>query len=73
MFLANRKRDTMKPTLCTLAAVLLVGVLSIHPADAACWWNGYGWNCWHPWHYAHWGYWHPYYHGGWGWHHWRHW
>jgi hypothetical protein len=65
--------DAMKLILCTLAAFLVVGVLMIHPADAACWWNGYGWECWRPWHYAHWGYWHPYYHGGWGSHYWHHW
>jgi hypothetical protein len=71
----------MKLILCTLAAILLVGALTIHPADAACWWNGWGWRCgpgwgwgWHhPYWHAHWGYWH----GGWGWHggwhHWRHW
>jgi hypothetical protein len=61
----------MKLILCTLAAFVVLGATMVHPADAACWWNGYGWQCWHPWHYhyAHWGYWH---HGGWGWHHWRH-
>jgi hypothetical protein len=60
----------MKLILCTLAAILLIGALTIHPADAACWWNGWGWRCWHP-HY-HWAYWHPYWHhyGYWGWHHW---
>jgi hypothetical protein len=64
----------MKLILCTLAAVLLVGAFSIHPADAACWWNGWGWQCgpgWHP--YYHWAYWHPHPYWGWGWHHWRHW
>jgi len=63
----------MKLILCTLAAFLLVGAFMAHPADAACWWNGYGWRCgpnWHP--YYHWAYWHPDYHGGY-WHHWRHW
>jgi hypothetical protein len=70
----------MKLILCTLAAVLLVGALTVHPADAACWWNGWGWRCgpgwgyYHPYWHAHWGYWHG---GGWGWHggwhHWRHW
>jgi hypothetical protein len=65
----------MKLILCTLAAILLVGALTVHPADAACWWNGWGWRCgpgwgWHhPYWHAHWGYWH----GGWGWHHWHHW
>ncbi|HWD56719.1 MAG TPA: hypothetical protein VG308_00455 [Stellaceae bacterium] len=63
----------MKLILCTLAAVLLVGALSIHPADAACYWNGWGWHCWHP--YYHSAYWHhPYWHSYWGWHHhWHHW
>ena len=61
----------MKLILCTLAAVLLIGAFTVHPADAACWWNGYGWECWRP-HYAHWGYWH---HPYWSWHHhyWHHW
>ena len=66
----------MKLVLCTLAAILLVGTLTVHPADAACWWNGWAWQCWHP-HYYRWAYghpyWHPYWHGGWGWHHWRRW
>jgi hypothetical protein len=65
----------MKLILCTLAAILTVGVLSVHPADAACWWNGWGWRCgyWHPYWHAYWG--HPwgYWHGGWGWHHWHRW
>ena len=59
----------MKLLLCTLAAIALVGVFTIHPADAACWWTAWGWRCgpgpyWH----AYWGHpwgWHPY----WGWHH----
>ena len=68
----------MKLILCTLAAILVVGALTVHPADAACWWNGWGWVCrpgwgWHPYWHAHWGHawgWHHY----WGWHHhWRHW
>jgi hypothetical protein len=69
----------MKLILCTLAAILLVGALTVHPADAACWWNGWGWVCrprwgwgWHPYWHAYWGHpwgWHPY----WGWHHWHHW
>jgi hypothetical protein len=68
----------MKLILCTVAAILLVGALTVHPADAACWWNGWAWRCgpgwgwYHPYWHAHWGYWH----GGWGWHqgyHWRHW
>lgn len=68
----------MKLILCTLAAILVVGALTVHPADAACWWNGWGGVCrpgwgWHPYWHAHWGHawgWHHY----WGWHHhWRHW
>jgi hypothetical protein len=30
----------MKLILCTLAAFLLIGAFTAHPADAACWWNG---------------------------------
>ena len=69
------KGDAMKLILCTLAVLLVAGVVLAHPADAACYWNGYGWECWRPWHHAYGGYWHPYYHGwgGWGWHHYRHW
>jgi hypothetical protein len=75
----------MKLIPCTLAAVLLVSALTVQPADAACWWNGWGWRCapswgWGPgwgWHRAHWGPWRGGWgwHGGWhgGWHHWRHW
>src|SRR5262249_43165007 len=63
----SHKGDAMKLILCTLAAFLVVGVLMIHPADAACWWNGWGWQCWYPRpHYTYWH--HPHY---WGWHHWR--
>ena len=69
----------MKLILCTIAAIAIIGAITVHPADAACWWNGWGWRCgpgwgWHPyWWHAHWG--HPwgYWHGGWGWHHWHHW
>jgi hypothetical protein len=51
----------MKFVLGALAAVtLLVGVAASQPAEARCYWNGYGWQCWH----------HPHYWGG-GWH--RHW
>jgi hypothetical protein len=66
----------MKLLLSTLAAIVLVGAFTMHSADAACWWNGWGWQCWHP-------YWHAYYGGhpwGWGWHpywhhygYWHHW
>ncbi len=48
----------MKLVLCTLAAILLIGTFTVHPADAACWWNGWGWQCWHP-HYYRWAYGHP--------------
>ena len=60
----------MKLILCTLAAFLLIGAFTAHPADAACWWNGWGWVCGPRYH---WAYWHPYWHPYWGWHHWRHW
>jgi hypothetical protein len=63
----------MKLILCTLAAILLVGALTVHPADAACWWNGWVWRC-GPGPYWHSAYWHhPYWHPYWGWHHWHRW
>ena len=55
----------MKILLGALTAVtLLVGIAATQPADARCFWNGYGWQCWH----------HPHYWGP-GWHHhnWRDW
>ncbi len=49
----------MKLILGALAAItLFVGVAVAQPADARCWWDGYGWHCWHP-HYYHWHH-HPY-------------
>jgi hypothetical protein len=52
----------MKLIMSTIAALMLLGAVAAQPAEAACAWNGYGWECWHP----HW--------GGWGWHHhWHHW
>ncbi|HVH78599.1 MAG TPA: hypothetical protein VM782_04360 [Stellaceae bacterium] len=70
----------MKRILGILAVVLLIGAFTVHPADAACWWNGWGWRCgpgwgWyhHPYWHAYWGHHWGYWHGGWGWHHWRHW
>ncbi len=54
----------MRFILGALAAVtLLVGVAASQPADAACYWNGYGWHCWHPHHHA---YWHHRHHYWWG-------
>jgi hypothetical protein len=52
----------MKFILSALAAVtLLVGIAASQPAEARCFWNGFGWQCYH-----------PYHHWGWGWHrHWR--
>jgi hypothetical protein len=35
----------MKLLLCTLAAIVLVGAFTVHPADAACWWTYWGWRC----------------------------
>jgi hypothetical protein len=53
----------MKFILGALAALtLLVGVTASQPADAACYWNGYGWQCWHSHYYGY----QPYHH-----HHWR--
>ena len=44
----------MKYVLGALTAVmLLVGVAAAQPAEARCFWNGYGWQCWHPHHYCH--------------------
>jgi hypothetical protein len=46
----------MKLVLGALAAVtLLVGVAASQPAEARCFWNGYGMECFH---HPHWGYWH---------------
>jgi hypothetical protein len=53
----------MKFILGALAAVaLLVGVAASQPAEARCFWNGFGWECWH----------HPHYWGGWHRHYYRH-
>jgi hypothetical protein len=43
------------------AATLLVGVAASQPAEARCFWNGFGWQCWH----------HPHYWGGWHRHYYR--
>jgi len=56
----------MKFVLSALAAVtLLVGVAASQPAEARCFWNGFGWECHHyapwAWHRHHW---RPY--GWWG-------
>ena len=56
----------MRYVLGALAAgTLLAGVAASQPAEARCYWNGWGWNCWQPGH-----------HYGNGWyhrHHWRDW
>jgi hypothetical protein len=53
----------MKFILGALAAVtLLVGVAASQPAEARCFWNGFGWECFH--HYG------P---GPWWWHRHHHW
>ncbi|MBV8779518.1 MAG: hypothetical protein JO258_20195 [Alphaproteobacteria bacterium] len=66
-----------KLILSTFAALLLLGAVGAKPADAACWWNGWAWQCWRPWHHAYWAYGYPYRPWGWGWgwhrHYWRHW
>jgi hypothetical protein len=56
----------MKFILSALAAVtLLVGVAASQPAEARCFWNGYGWNCYHGYgHHWWWRHHHPY--GWWG-------
>jgi len=57
----------MKYILSALAAVtMFVGVAASQPADARCFWNGFGWSCTH--HYGPWA-WHrhhyrPYWWGG---------
>jgi hypothetical protein len=38
----------MKLILSTVAALMLIGAVAAQPAQAACWWNGYGWQCWQP-------------------------
>jgi hypothetical protein len=49
-----------------LAALLLGSAALVPQAEARCWWNGYGWHCWHP--HVYW--WHPhYYHPYAYWHH----
>jgi hypothetical protein len=51
-----------KIMLGALAAILLGSAALAPPAEARCWWTGYGWHCWHPhawwWHHRH--YWHHY-------------
>jgi hypothetical protein len=42
------------------AATLLVGVAAWQPAEARCFWNGYGWQCWHHSHH-YWGGWRHHY------------
>jgi hypothetical protein len=54
--------------LATLAALAIGTAAFAQPADAACWWNGFAWNCW-PHHHAWWRYHHPWRYGwGWGYH-----
>jgi hypothetical protein len=49
----------MKFVLGALAAVsLFVGIAAAQPADARCYFDGYGWQCYHRPHY---GYWHDRY------------
>jgi hypothetical protein len=59
----------MKFLLSVLAAIMLLGAAMATPAEARCWWNGWGWQC-APRYY---GYYRPYYRG-WGYHrhYWRH-
>jgi hypothetical protein len=54
----------MKYILSALAAVtLLVGVAASQPAEARCFWNGWGWSCVHRGFHPGWGWNRP-----WGWH-----
>ncbi len=51
----------MKYILGTLAAVtLMVGVAASQPAEARCFWDGFGWQCYHHPHFGYWRYHHPY-------------
>ncbi|HXC26801.1 MAG TPA: hypothetical protein VNV38_02525 [Stellaceae bacterium] len=58
-----------KLILAGLTAALLGSSALVPQADARCWWNAYGWHCWHPhawlWHRHYWHpyayYWHPHY------------
>ena len=55
----------MKYVLSALTAVtLLVGVAASQPAEARCFWNGFGWECHHPYH-SWWGHRHHYRPYGW--------
>jgi hypothetical protein len=65
----------MKTLLSALAAVMLIGaVATATPAEARCWWSGYGWQCaqryqqsYNPWRYGrrdNWGYNRGGYYGG---------
>ena len=55
----------MKYVLGALAAVtLLAGVAASQPADARCFWNGFGWECYHSYHHHWWRHHHrPFYWG----------
>jgi hypothetical protein len=35
----------MKFLLSVLAAIMLLGVVTATPAEARCWWDGWGWHC----------------------------
>ena len=38
----------MKLILSTIAALMLFGAVATQPAQAACFWNGFGWQCGEP-------------------------
>ena len=60
-----------KFVVATLAALAIGTAAFAQPADAACWWNGFAWHCWHS-HAWGWRYHHPWRYG-WGYHpHWWH-
>jgi hypothetical protein len=49
--------EAMRKFVLTTLAALTIGTAAFaHPADAACWWNGFAWHCW------------PH-HSTWRWHH----
>jgi hypothetical protein len=61
----------MKFLLSVIAAAMLLCAAMSTPAEARCWWNGWGWEC-AP---RYWGYYRSYYRPyGWGYHrhYWRH-
>jgi hypothetical protein len=65
----HKGATTMKKILLVALTALFIGSAALaSPAEAQCWWNAYGWHCWHPhaWWWRHHRYWHHYaWHGHW--------